>query len=265
VAAIDASLDRAALDAALALPEAVPGAAREVERRDAVARWALDVDGGREVSALVIGPVPAREVVVVAADGGVGGATIVPWLLAPERAVVVVEPTGVGSQTGPYWGVNDAGFGGHGKYAGGHPLLVGMTGMALLAAEVRAAADLARGALGAERVVLCGEGLGTGAAVIAIGAGSPGHFDAVVGVDGLLSYAEVAARPLAIPPALVARGLFDVGDLPDVATLLAPRPLLLVAPRDARLTRVTSEEVAARYGAAQLAELPDVGGWLDGL
>jgi hypothetical protein len=86
-----------------------------------------------------------------------------------------------------------------------------------------------------------------------------------MGVDGLASYGEAAARPLAIPPALVARGLFDVGDLPDLATLLAPRPMLLVAPRDARGQPLATEDVGALYGDAPLAQLPDIAAWLDAL
>jgi dienelactone hydrolase len=263
--AIDAAPDRARLAAVLALPGGLAGAARRVAGTGFIERWALDVDGGREVSALVIGPVPAREVVVVAADGGVAGATVVPWLVGPERAVVVVEPTGIGSQMGPYSAVVDAGFGGFGKYAGGHPLLVGLTGMALLSAGVHAAAALAREALGAERVVLCGEGLGSGGAVLAIAAADPDAFDAVVGVDGFASYREVAAHPAAPPPALLARSLFDVGDLPDLATLVAPRPLLLVAPRDASLAVLPTADAQALYPDGEIGDVEQIGAWLDAL
>ncbi len=255
--------DRARLAEVLASPGAVPGAARLVTGSPGVERWALDVDGGREVSALVIGPSPAREVVVVAADGGVAGATIVPWLIGPERAVVIVEPTGVGTQMGPYSAIVDSGFGGYGKYAAGHPLLVGLTGMALLSDELHAAAALARATLGAERVVLCGEGLGSGGAVVAIAAADPEAFDAVVSLDGFASYREAAARPAALPPALVARSLFDVGDLPALATLLAPRPLFLVALRDARLAPLPEGDARELYPEAEIAGLEDLRAWLD--
>lgn len=263
--AIEASPERAHLSALLAAPGLGTGAARQVSGTGTVQRWALAVDGDREVSALVIGPSPAREVVVVAADGGVAGATVVPWLVGPERAVVVVEPTGIGSQMGPYSAVVDAGFGGFGKYAGGHPLLVGLTGMALLTSEVRAAAALARDALGAERVVLCGEGLGAGGAVLAIAAADPDAFDAVVGVDGFASYREAALHPAALPPALLARSLFEVGDLPDLATLVAPRRLLLVTPRDAARQALPHADAQARYPDAEIGQVEGIGTWLDAL
>jgi len=262
-AAAAASPDRARLAEVLTSPGAIPGPARLVTGSPGVERWALDVDGGREVSALVIGPSPAREVVVVAADGGIAGATIVPWLLGAERAVVIVEPTGVGAQMGPYSAIVDSGFGGYGKYAAGHPLLVGLTGMALLSDELHAAAALAREALGAERVVLCGEGLGSGGAVVAIAAADPEAFDAVVGLDGFASYREAAARPAALPPALVARSLFDAGDLPALATLLAPRPLFLVSLRDASLAPLPAGDARALYPDAEVAGLDDLPAWLD--
>lgn len=262
--AIRPAPDRAALDAVLEAPVPGPGGARRVAgEAGGVERWALDVDDGREVSALVLGPTPAPEVVVVVADGGVGGATIVPWLLAEERAVVVVEPTGIGSQMGPYAAVVDSGFGGFGKYAAGHPLLVGLTGMAMLRGEARAAAALARTQLGATRVVLCGEGLGAGAAVVAIAAADPDTFDAVVGVDGLASYRDAARWGQPLPPALLARGLFDLGDLPDLADLLAPRPLLLVSPRDETLAPLSDADVLDLYPDATVGTLDDLTPFLD--
>lgn len=264
--AIEPALDRDRLAQILSVEGAVRGPARRVSPASGgVERWALDVDDGREVSALVMGPPNASEVVVVVADGGVGGATIVPWLLGEDRAVIVVEPTGIGSQMGPYSGVSDAGFGGHGKYAGGHPLLVGLTGMALLLTEARAGAALARNVYQPERVILCGEGLGSGAAVLAIAAADTGTFDAVIGVDGLASFVALAEWGQAPPPALLARGLFDVGDLPDLATLVAPRPVLLLSPRDATLAPLSDQDARALYPDAQLVGLQALPELLDSL
>lgn len=247
--AIHAAPDRDRLAAILTADGLATGPSRRVSTSAGVERWALDVDGGREVSALVLGPVPAREAIVVLADGGIAGATVAPWLTGDDRVVIVVEPTGIGAQAGPYRGGGaGAGFAGHGRYVAGHPLLVGLTGMAMLAAEARAAAALARDALGAERVTLCGEGLGSGAAVVAIAAGST-DFEAVAGVDGLASYREAArwARPM--PPALIARDLFAVGDLPDLATMLPDgAPLFVVSPRDAAVVPLDDDAARALYG-----------------
>ena len=264
--AIRPTADRARLDALLTAEGFAVGPARRVAAAPGVERWALDGDSGREVSALVLGAAPVRQVVVVDADAGLAGATVVPWLLGEDRAVIVVESTGIGSQAGPYRAVNGPGFSGHGKYAAGHPLLVGLTGMAMARAELAAAAALARDALGAEQVVLCGEGLGAGAAVIAIGA-ADGTYDAVIGVDGLASYREAArwARPL--PPALVARDLFAVGDLPDLAELLPDgAPLLLVAPRDATLAPLDAAAFTELGGpGALLEDLAALGAAMDEL
>ncbi|MBI2892059.1 MAG: acetylxylan esterase [Deltaproteobacteria bacterium] len=260
------------LSALLDVPDAVPGPARIVSDLGTVRRFALDVDGGREVSAVVIGPETATQAVVAISDGGMAGSALVPWMIGPDRAVVLVEPTGIATQAGRYRSARGTSWSKKAGYLGGHPLLVGLSGMALRRVETRAAAALARDLLDARQVILCGEGLGDGGAAIAIGAAEP-TFDAVVAASGFASYREVARSHRIVPPALVARRLLEVGDLPHLAAMLGSRPLLILRPADSTGAAMAEDAARAAYEPAVAAgtaidfatDLTALPSWLDGL